>query len=318
MMANSYTNPWVSFCISTYKRPTLLNTQLLLLLDQTNKDFEIVVSDNDPESSARKVVEEIGDPRIKYFHNEDNLGMIRSFNKSIERATTEFIVMVTDDDPVDKDFLYKFRGIIDQYPQYSLYGGFVRENKPENFLEIIEKDFFLIEILDPLKTSSLLWSSCILRRTAVLEIGRIPDFGSPHLADHALLVLAGSVQGGVVVNKMYSSMTQHAGNFSKFNFEYYTKGCKGFYDVLTEFVSQTAKDYKKEEVIVRHLGKWFISNIFNLKRYYYNLNDTSMFEQVNKCGREIISFPFMRTFKPKYHFKQVIFFIKAKLGFLSK
>ena len=82
--------PWVSFCMSTFKRPALLKTQLSSLLQQTLKDFEIVVSDNDPDSSAREVVSEFNDNRVKYFSNKENLGMINSFNKSIERSLGEF------------------------------------------------------------------------------------------------------------------------------------------------------------------------------------------------------------------------------------
>ncbi len=105
------TKAWVSFCISTYKRPELLKQQLALLLTQTFKDFDIVVSDNDPEASANSVCQSLNDNRIRYFHNHDNLGMIKSFNKSIERAETDYIVMVTDDDPIQPEFLSYFRTI---------------------------------------------------------------------------------------------------------------------------------------------------------------------------------------------------------------
>ena len=78
--------PWVSFCMSTYKRPGLLKTQLSSILQQTFSNFEVVISDNDPDCSARDTVSSFQDIRLQYFSNIENLGMIKSFNKSIERA----------------------------------------------------------------------------------------------------------------------------------------------------------------------------------------------------------------------------------------
>lgn len=314
MPENNQSLPWVSFCISTYKRPSFLQVQLASLLGQNNPYFEIVVSDNDPEGSARPVAESFNDIRISYYQNEDNLGMIKSFNRSIERATAEYIVMVTDDDPVDKEFLAHFRQLIDRYPGYSLYGGFMRPDKPKDGIEEINKDDFVKEILDPEKTTSILWSSCILKREHVIGVKGIPDFGSPHLADHALLVMTGGIQGGIVVNKMYSHFTFHDGNFSKFNFDFYVKGCQGFYDVLMDFVNGK-DDYKENgDVIVKHIGKWFISNIFNLKKYYNGKKNADMLLKIDKCADEILSFPFMKRFRLKYYFKGLALKFKIIMG----
>lgn len=207
--------PWVSFCISTYKRPEILYTQLLLISKQTFTCFEVIVSDNDPEASAGTIVESINDPRFRYFHNEDNLGMIKSFNKSIERSSADFIVMVTDDDPVDIDFLQTFYNLYEAFPDYSIYCGFNRSGKKAGAVEFINKDDFIIEILDPSRTSNFLWSSSVIRKADVVRIGLIPDYGSPHLCDHAFIAMAGSVNGGVIINKMFSSLSKHDSNFNK-------------------------------------------------------------------------------------------------------
>jgi len=317
MSESNQVTPWVSFCISTYKRPSLLQKQLASLLEQSNQFFEIVISDNDPEGSARPVADSFNDIRVRYFQNEDNLGMIKSFNRSIERAGTEYIVMVTDDDPVDKQFLEYFRQLIDKYPGYSLYGGFIRERKSKDEVEEIHKNDFLKEILDPDKTTSILWSSCILKREHVTGVKGIPDFGSPHLADHALLVMTGSIQGGIVVNKMYSHFTFHEGNFSKFNFDFYVKGCKGFYEVLMDFINGKDDNKEDSDIIVKHIGKWFISNIFNLKKYYNSRRNADMLVQIDKCADEILAFPFMKRFRMKYYFKVLALKLKIITGMIK-
>lgn len=309
---------WVSFCISTYRRPELLRNQLILLSQQTFRRFDVIISDNDPEASAKEVVETLKDGRFKYFHNKENLGMIKSFNKSIERACTEFIVMVTDDDPVDVNFLETFYELYKQYPSLSAYCGFKRRGKRENSIEFISSDDFAIEILDPDKTSNLLWSSSILRKEDAVKTGLIPEFGSPHLADHAFIAQTGSINGGIIVNKMFSAITSHESNFSKFNFESYIKGCEGFYACLSSFFKRHRLFRQYEKIIVKHLGKWFISNMFNLKKYYtIKKRDDIMLIKLNSCASAILDLSFMKQFRIKFQIKNSIFVVKKTLGLLA-
>ncbi len=307
---------WVSFCISTYKRPELLTQQLTLLLTQTFKDFNIIISDNDPDASAKIVCESLNDQRIKYYNNGDNLGMIKSFNKSIERAETDYIVMVTDDDPIEPEFLSYFYNIYKQHPQYSIYCGFARKNKRPLKIEYINKKNFIQEIIDPAKTYDLLWSSSVIKKIDAISVGLIPDYGSPHLADHAFLALAGNVNGGVIVNKMFSSITSHNTNFSKSHFESYLSGCKGFYQIFSGLNYSSKKI--ASNVASKHLQKWFIGCVFNLKKYYtIKKPDSNLVMQINEFADTILKLDFMKKFKFRFKAKEFIFQIKKKSGLLS-
>ncbi len=309
---------WVTFCISTYKRPEFLHQQLLLLSKQTFKRFEVVVSDNDTEASARAVTESFDDSRFHYYHNVVNLGMISSFNKSIERASTEYIVLVTDDDPIDPEFLEEMYALYISNPGYSAYCGFLRTTTEKGGIEKILKDDFLPEVLNTKRTLNQLWSSAVIDRKDALKIGMIPDYGSPHLADHAFIALVGSVEGVVIVNKMYSHLTSHNSNFSKFNFDYYITGCKGFYSILTHAV-KTRPDWRKcEKVIAQHLGTWLITNMYSLKKYFtVNQKDDQMQKQINYCAEKILALPFMRSFRLMYRVKGYVFNIKKIAGVLK-
>lgn len=309
--------PWVTFCISTYKRPSFLRDQLSSLLDQEHPHFEIVISDNDPAASAKEVVSNLDDKRLRYFHNSENLGMIQSFNRSMARATTEYIVMVTDDDPIDRSFLSTFKPLVQKNDGYSLYGGFIRPAVADQAMEIISATDFMIEILDPVKTTSILWSSCILNRSDALRVGGMPDNGSPHLADHALLAMTGSIKGGLILNKMFSRVTFHENNFSKFNFDYYVMGCKGFYDTLNKFTEGKNRKEETRAVVIMHLKKWFVSNIFNLKKYYTAKQNSHMLKQINTCSHEILALDFMKSARIEYYFKSYVFIIKRWLELLK-
>lgn len=303
--------PRVSFCISTYQRPEILRTQLNMLAKQSFQDFEVVISDNDTDNSAAEIVSSINDTRFRYFSNGENIGMVRSFNKSIERAVSEFIVMITDDDPLDNDFLSDMLLLKQQYPGRSLYGGFIRTHTAEGSVEEINKHDFVCELLDSKKSSLIFWSACMLSRNDVISIGCIPDYGSPHLADHALLALAGSVNGAVIKSKVYSSHFQHENNYSKSNLGTYYLGCKGFYKVCTDHFKEH-KAYKKiSTVIIGHLRQWFFGMSFALRKIYYKKKEWNKIQEIDTFSKQILKLPFMRTAVYKYKLKMVIFQVKA-------
>jgi glycosyltransferase involved in cell wall biosynthesis len=305
--------PMFSFCISTFRRPGFLKEQLKLLLNQTFRDFEIVISDNDPVGSGREVCVAFNDPRIRYFSNGDNIGMIPSFNKSIERADGEFVVMVTDDDPIQPGFLNEIKRLVVAHPGHSLYGGFFRKGIPVGATEVIAAKDTLEEILDPDRSSNILWSSCVLRREDVLAIGAIADYGSPHLADHALLVMTASEKGAVIVNKMFSSLSKHDNNFSKFNFDYYYEGCKGFYETFNNFQAP-GDPARNKKAIEKHLGVWLIANMFALKKYYtFNKQDKNTLKAIDECARQILTLPYMKQFRGRFLLKEQIFKVKKLL-----
>lgn len=288
------------------------------MLQQSFTDLEIVVSDNDPEGSAAAVASAFNDPRISYFHNAENLGMIRSFNKSVERASGEFVVMVTDDDPVQTGFLQEMRRLVEAHPGYTLYGGFSRVGTAEGAMELIPADKCFAEILDPRKTANLLWSSCLQQRASVLAVGCIPDYGSPHLADHALLTLTACRGGAVVVNTMYSSLSSHDNNFSKFNFDYYLKGCIGFHATMTA-APLPGNQQQNRKVLYRHLGTWLIGNMFNLKKYYTRTRfDPAVLAAIDNCASQILALSYMKRFAARYYLKEAVYRVKKYLWTRNK
>lgn len=308
--------PLVSFCISTYKRPQILSKQLQLLSQQIYTDFEVVISDNDPDKSAEGVVNSLHDKRYKYYANEVNLGMIKSFNKSIERANTEYIVMITDDDPLNINFLSEMIPLIRDYPCKSLYCGFKRNQTNPNRIELIDREHFPCEVLHPVKNPSIFWTNCILRKDDVVKIGLIPDYGSPHLSDHALLALTGSINGGVVKNKIYSSHFLHDDNYSRGNFETYYAGCIGFYKLMSTYFNDHINSKEIDKTIRLHLRNWFIIMSSSLRRYYYKQNDIDKSNAIEDFSKRILSLPFMKDAILKFKLKKLIFHIKTFLRLL--
>ena len=310
--------PWVSFCMSTYKRPGLLKQQLDLILKQQFKNFEIVISDNDPDSSAASVIKAIGDPRLKYFPNMTNIGMMKSFNKSIERSAADYVIMITDDDPVDDNMLSHFYELMIKYPGFGIYVGCKRTAKEKYAVEVFDEENFLFQILHPALTSNLLWSSCLLSKDILLSIGGVPDYGSPHLADHAMMALCGNKNGGVMINNMFSSLTAHDNNFSKSNLSLYYTACTEFYNLITNTVDKNRYIKDGQNALLKHLERWFLISMFSLRKYFtYTDNKREVVSQVRVVSQRILQLNFMNYLRTKYKLKLLIFHLKRPLFALN-
>lgn len=300
--------PWISFCIATYKRPVFLETQLGHIEKQTFKDFEVIVSDNDPDRSAKQIVEKF-DKRFKYFPNEENVGMVNSFNLSIKRSSGDYIIMITDDDYfVGVDRLDSFRAVFDKIPNQSIYIHCLRNGKSVNDIEVSTADDFAYQLLNPKITRDFLWSDSILRGDVVKQIGGIPNFGSPHLADHALLAYCGKDNGGVFINQSPLKMNGHENNFSKRNLDTYFYACSGFYGFMkANFTSSQLS--KEEDVLDLHLSHWAVVSLTSLRAYYMKMKFKKEIGDIDALASKIYGLDFMKKHKKDYEIKSVLFYL---------
>lgn len=228
--------PKVSFCIATWKKPSFLRNTLHAILKQSKDDFEVVISDNDPAQSARDVVKAFNDPRLRYFSNKENIGMIRNFNAAIKRARGEYVIINTDDDPPYPDLLEQLLDLESRIPGYGCYFGaneVVFENErarkawgikylrkaelgpwPAGEVRIFDRDNFPMNYMKLQVFPSVLWSAGIIRRDVLEKIGGVPDFGSPELADAFCVIQAGMERGFVALNRVISALVIHRENSS--------------------------------------------------------------------------------------------------------
>jgi glycosyltransferase involved in cell wall biosynthesis len=250
--------PWVSFCMTTFKRPRFLKEQLQTILKQTFQDFAIIVSDNDTEGSGESVVKEINDPRISYYRNEENLGMVKSFNRSLAKARSEYVVMITDDDPVYPDMLKTLRELTLEYPGYGMYMGgcdIVCHNPtvakssrlkvgtnscladlPIGTIRTYTGEEFPFAYFKGEIGGHLLWSTGIVKREIAMAIDGMPDFGAPYNTDFGYIVLSGAQFGAVLINTSLGCQVVHGANYgfteSQFDRLYTTPNA--FYKWVTE------------------------------------------------------------------------------------
>lgn len=92
--------PLVTVIIATYRRQDSLRKAIESVKNQTYKNIEIiVVDDNGDFKWSKEVVEVLGDyNNVKYIRNSKNLGSAKSRNIGIKAANGKYITFLDDDD----------------------------------------------------------------------------------------------------------------------------------------------------------------------------------------------------------------------------
>lgn len=101
----------------TYRRPVLLKRALNCLQAQTHQDWICEIRDDCPDGSARRVVEEVNDPRVIYMNNKPQKFMIENLDACFQRENShgaDYFFMLEDDNQVRPDYMARGIDIIEQ------------------------------------------------------------------------------------------------------------------------------------------------------------------------------------------------------------
>lgn len=139
-LANS--NPKVSVIVATYRRTETLRKALLSLVNQSYKNIEIIVVDDNADRSWNSEVETIvnlirssSNRHIVYIQNYNNKGSAESRNIGIKQATGEYITFLDDDDIYLPDKVLKqVEHMINESSDFSLTDLWLYDEK-DNLIE---------------------------------------------------------------------------------------------------------------------------------------------------------------------------------------
>lgn len=107
-----------TIAIPTYKRANLLKEAIdSCLAQKTSIPFVIVVVDNNPERNCETecLIQSYKDSNLLYYKNTENVGMTGNWNKLFQLSTTDYVVMLHDDDLLYDDYIEKIDKVINQF-----------------------------------------------------------------------------------------------------------------------------------------------------------------------------------------------------------
>lgn len=123
--------PKVSVLLPIYKTNEVhLRECIDSILGQTFTDFELLVLDDCPLDSRENVVKSYSDSRIKYFKNEQNMGISASRNKLLSLAQGDYLAICDHDDISRKDRFEKQADYLDKHPEVGVVSAYYH-----NFLQ---------------------------------------------------------------------------------------------------------------------------------------------------------------------------------------
>jgi glycosyltransferase involved in cell wall biosynthesis len=316
------TEAWVTFCMTTFKRPDFLRTQLKTLQKQTFSAWRAVVSDNDPEGSAAEIVEEIADPRISYYVNEANLGMVKSFNRSLSKADTEWVVMITDDDPVYPEMLETLYGLTQQYPGFGMYIGgcdifcetplvalssrlkvgtnSCLANLPIGTIRTYTGQEFPFAYFKGDIGGHLLWSNGIVKREIALGIEGMPDFGAPYNTDFGYTALSGAYKGALLLNTSLGRQVVHGANygFTESDFEKFYITPEKFIEWIRDHLPAGSNYEGLRPYLETFTARWTVEYAVSIKKFMREKRIRN--EGFENVTDRIFRIPFLRKWKWKY------------------
>lgn len=100
--------PRLSIIVPVYNTAKYLKQCLDSLINQTLEDIEIIIVNDCSLDNSLDIIKSYKDKRVKLIEHKENMGIGRSRNDALEKATGEFLGFVDSDDFVDLDMYEKY------------------------------------------------------------------------------------------------------------------------------------------------------------------------------------------------------------------
>jgi len=91
-------HPIISVILPAYNCERYIRSAVQSVLDQTFRDFELIILDDGSTDQTAAVIATLADDRIRFVANEYNLGLVQTLNKGVALAHGRYIARMDGDD----------------------------------------------------------------------------------------------------------------------------------------------------------------------------------------------------------------------------
>ncbi len=140
--------PKISIGITTFKRAEKLINCIRSIFNQTYKDYEIIIGNDDPNQKITSKTNDLfSNSKIRIINNDKNLGERDNMNNLLKIASGEYFIWLSDDDTLFPNFFEKNIINLEQNDKvvasYTSYTSKKELSKKENNFQIFEQKEFL-------------------------------------------------------------------------------------------------------------------------------------------------------------------------------
>ena len=160
----------VSIIIPYYKKKEFINNTITSVINQTYKNFEIIIIYDDDDISDLKFIGEMQkrDKRINIIKNLKNEGAGNSRNKGIEKAKGKYIAFIDSDDTWQKKKLEKQLNFMNKNDiDFSHTSYYIVDDKDKILGKRIARNFFSLGEL--LKSCDIGLSTVIIKKNLISD-----------------------------------------------------------------------------------------------------------------------------------------------------
>jgi glycosyltransferase involved in cell wall biosynthesis len=107
-----------SFVLPAFKSE-YLKKSIDSILAQTYPDFELIIVNDASPHPIDKIVASYQSDKIRYYKNPHNIGgadLVKNWNHCLHYAKGEYVILASDDDIYEKDFLLTASRIVMKHP----------------------------------------------------------------------------------------------------------------------------------------------------------------------------------------------------------
>jgi hypothetical protein len=287
-MSTPSSKPAITTLMPTYRRPRLLRRAIRSVLAQMYPDFQVCIFDNNSGDETAAVVQGFADadPRVKYFCNAQNLGMVGNFVQAMHRVDTPYYSFLNDDDFLLPDFYETAVRGLEENPDAAFSAMLtvcVDDQCRMSRGQVLGWRAGLYRPPDGLyaflKNGFLAWTAILFRSDMVRTLGPLdPEIGAS--TDIDFLFRAAASFPFVVSDRVGSAIMMHPGS-QGFSTRY-----ESVWPALTQIVHKVRHDEKMSAKSRRELQavltKWHARMIFRWCVQFTLMKD---FESAQKTAR---------------------------------
>jgi glycosyltransferase involved in cell wall biosynthesis len=225
--------PFFTVVIPTYNRSQLLRGAIQSVIDQTFRDFELLVVDDHSSDETKQVIESFKDDRVNYILNDRKSGGAGTRNCGIFRAQGQWVAFLDDDDiwlPEKLEIQYKKINEVDNSTGL-IYSGFSFRSSRKRWNGHVFMPKRQGRMLDDLLYDNYIGALCtVIIRTDILNnIGGFDERFSAH-QDLDLYVRVAAVSNITFVSQCLVSVTLSSNNRISLDYEKKLEACSLFWN----------------------------------------------------------------------------------------
>jgi len=272
-------NPLISVIITTYNRENLVLRDLKSVLNQTLKDFEVLLIDDGSEDNTRQVIQKIQkeDGRVRYIYQE-NKGWPSALNIGLSNIQGRCIAFLDSDDEWFPEKLERQIVFLENNKSFNgvtCYGNIILDGKEKIKLGVLKESNDYNDQLGNFVNASFpaIPSSLLLKKEIFKEVGYYDEFLKLSTdADMMIRIFKAGFKIGVIKEILFNYYI-HKQNLTGVTAEAKIKSINQRINESVYILNKHKEVYDKHSkakcLSLRHLSTFYKLIKNNQKSFYY-------------------------------------------------